>query len=259
MTKLTIQQMEAQLRAMSDVNAPSTLASTVLAQVGLIDQYSSIQTPLGTGFVAWNRQGISALMVLPDADAFEQYFNERFHRRLVASNEPDQRLLTRVQAVLSGEKIDLDFDLRGLSDFEQAVLIKARQIPRGEIRPYSWIAREIENPKAVRAVGSALGHNPIPLLIPCHRVVRSDGKIGNYLFGSESKRAMLELEGVNTQQVEDFADHGVKYYGSDTTNIFCYPTCRHARRVTGKHLVTFSSETEARAAGYRPCKVCRPA
>ncbi|MBX3066666.1 MAG: methylated-DNA--[protein]-cysteine S-methyltransferase [Anaerolineae bacterium] len=244
---------------MSKVNAPSTLASAVLAQVGLIDQYSSIQTPLGIGFVSWNRQGISALMVLPDAAEFERYFNDRFHRRLVSNDNPDRHFLSRVAAALSGEKLDLAFDLRGLSDFERAVLVKARQIPRGEIRPYSWIAREIENPKAVRAVGSALGHNPIPLLIPCHRVVRSDGKIGNYLFGSESKRAMLELEGVDTQQLEDFADHGVKYYGSDTTNIFCYPTCRHARRVTGKHLVTFSSEEEARAAGYRPCKVCRPA
>jgi O-6-methylguanine DNA methyltransferase len=251
--------LERKLRELAGIHAPATLANNVLAEVGLIDQYTTILTPLGEGFVAWNGKGVSALMLMQEASEFEAYFNSRFKRRLVRSTAPDQHLFNKINAALQGEKVDLPFDLRGLTDFERAVLVKATEIPRGEIRPYSWIAREIDNAKAVRAVGSALGHNPIPLLIPCHRIVRSDGKIGNYMFGSGNKRTILELEGVNTQQVEETAAHGVMFNGSDTTGIFCYPTCRHARRTTPQHLVTFGSEAEARAAGYRPCKVCRPA
>ena len=83
-------------------------------------------------------------------------------------------------ALRSGKATSLRYDLDALTEFERAVLAKALEIPAGEVRPYGWIAREIGRPKAVRAVGTALGRNPVPLLIPCHRVVRSDGRIGNY-------------------------------------------------------------------------------
>ena len=69
------------------------------------------------------------------------------------------------------------------------MLTKTLEIPSGEVRPYGWVAREIGRPKAVRAVGSALGRNPVPVLIPCHRVVRSDGHVGNYGLGVPMKRA----------------------------------------------------------------------
>ena len=71
-------------------------------------------------------------------------------------------------------------DLRGHTEFERDVWRKALDIPRGEVRPYGWIAAEIGRPRAVRAVGTALGHNPVPLIVPCHRVVRTDGSIGQY-------------------------------------------------------------------------------
>ena len=67
--------------------------------------------------------------------------------------------------------------------------MKALEIPRGEVRPYGWIAAEIGRPKAVRAVGTALGHNPVPLIVPCHRVVRSDGMIGQYSLGGPQQQA----------------------------------------------------------------------
>jgi len=99
----------------------------------------------------------------------------------------------------------------------------------------------------------------VPVLIPCHRVVRTDGRIGNYAYGTPMKRALLEHEGVDTRAIETTAGRGVRLVGSDTTRIFCYPTCRHARRIDETHRVEFHSESEAEAAGYRPCKVCRPA
>ena len=150
------------------------------------------------------------------------------------------------------------YDLRGTSPFEQAVLAKAQEIPRGQVRPYAWVAGELGQPAAVRAVGAALGRNPIPVLIPCHRVVGSDGRLTGYAWGVPYKRALLAAEGADPDELERLGRRGTRFYGSDTTRIYCYPTCAHARRVTGPHLQRFSGAAQAAAAGYRPCLVCRP-
>jgi O-6-methylguanine DNA methyltransferase len=151
-------------------------------------------------------------------------------------------------------------DLRGATEFEQAVWRKTLEIPRGEIRPYGWVAAEIGKPAAVRAVGTALGHNPIPLVVPCHRVVRSDGLNGNYSMGGPAnKRRILRIEGLDPDELEAQARAGVRYLGSDTTRNVCLPTCHNARRITAPHRVPFRSLSAASSAGYRPCRDCRPA
>jgi len=173
---------------------------------------------------------------------------------------PPVALARAVERRLRGERAEIRFDLRGLTEFERATLLKASEIPRGEVRPYGWIAAEIGRPKAVRAVGTALGHNPVPLIVPCHRVVRSDGTIGQYsLGGPENKRTILEAEGLDLPEMERLAASGVRFIGSDTTKIFCLPTCRHARRVTDRHRLEFHSMADGQARGYRACLVCRPA
>jgi O-6-methylguanine DNA methyltransferase len=150
-------------------------------------------------------------------------------------------------------------DLRGRAEFEQAVWHKALEIPRGEVRPYGWIAAEIGRPKAVRAVGSALGRNPVPLIVPCHRVVRTDGTIGQYsLGGSSNKRRVLEAEGLDLPRLERLAARGVRLVGSDTTHIVCHPSCHHAKRITERHVVAFHALVDAQRAGYRACRDCRP-
>ncbi|HSE06226.1 MAG TPA: methylated-DNA--[protein]-cysteine S-methyltransferase, partial [Methylomirabilota bacterium] len=78
-------------------------------------------------------------------------------------------------------------DLAAVPDFQRRVLEAARMIPFGEARPYAWIAARIGHPRAVRAVGTALGRNPVPLILPCHRVWRSDGGLGGYIFGAAVK------------------------------------------------------------------------
>ena len=84
-----------------------------------------------------------------------------------ASPSLPPRLARAVERRLAGDRrARIDLDLRGTTEFEQAVWLKALEIPRGEVRPYGWIAAEIGRPKAVRAVGTALGHNPIPLIVP---------------------------------------------------------------------------------------------
>jgi O-6-methylguanine DNA methyltransferase len=249
-----------QLRQLGDVHAPAAILPTVLEHTGLADAYASLPTPIGPVFVAYNDYGVSAVMrALSEAD-FERAFRRRCGRPLRRVAElPDALVHTLRQQLTGAGRSSPRLDLRRLSEFERTVLRKVLQIPRGEVRPYAWVAREIGSPKAVRAVGSALRRNPVPLLIPCHRVVRSDGSAGQYVFGSEAKRAVLAAEGVDVGGLEELARAGTRYYGSDTTRVYCFPTCRNARRIAHRHRMPFSSTQAAAAAGYRPCKVCRPA
>jgi O-6-methylguanine DNA methyltransferase len=237
--------------------APKRLLRNVMAATEEADGYVEIDGPRGPLLVAFNERGISCIdAAAAGVEGFEEYFIGRFHRGLRPATEAPRGLS---RALASGNARHLRFDLAGLTEFEQAVLRKALEIPRGEVRSYGWIAREIGRPKAVRAVGSALGNNPVPVAIPCHRVVRSDGTIGEYALGTPMKCELLDGEGVDVEGIERLAAGGVRFVGSDTTHIFCVPTCRDARRVTERHEVTFRSAAEAASKGYRPCKHCRPA
>jgi len=80
------------------------------------------------------------------------------------------------------------------TDFEKKVWLALKEIPYGETRTYKWIAEKIGSPKANRAVGQALGRNPIPIVLPCHRIIESDGSIGGYSSGVDIKRRLLEME-----------------------------------------------------------------
>lgn len=97
-----------------------------------------------------------------------------------------------------GKKLpDELFDLRGLLAFEKKVLMATMRIPRGSVMTYGEVARVINHPRSARAVGNALACNPLPLVIPCHRVICSDGRIGRYQCGAGKKRQLLEWEGVS--------------------------------------------------------------
>ena len=241
--------------------APPGLAPNVLAEVGLADRYDRVESPIGPLVVAWNGLGVSAVEEAPDDAAFEAAHVARTGRPVYRADRLPDRLAAAIAKRLAGDRhVRIDLDLRGHTDFERDVWHKALEIPRGEVRPYGWIAAEIGRPKAVRAVGTALGHNPVPLIVPCHRVVRTDGTLGQYsLGGPGNKRTILTDEGVDLPRLEELASSGIRFIGSDTTKIFCLPTCRHARRVTDRHRLEFHSMAEGQARGYRACKVCRPA
>jgi methylated-DNA-[protein]-cysteine S-methyltransferase len=104
-----------------------------------------------------------------------------------------------MQAYLGGEVVDLSLDLleMGLCGaFQQRVLLAEYAIPRGSVSTYGRIAAHLDAPRAARAVGTALGRNPFPIVIPCHRAVRSDGALGGYRGGLPMKRALLQMEGI---------------------------------------------------------------
>jgi O-6-methylguanine DNA methyltransferase len=241
--------------------APLGLLDRVLAEIGLADQYALRPSPLGDVFVAFNGRGVTTVDLAVSAAAFEERFTEIHGRRAVRTAELPARIAAQVdKALATGRPGQLALDLTGLSEFHQAVLLTAATIPRGEVRPYGWIAKEIGKPDAVRAVGTALARNPVPVIIPCHRVVRSDGTLGKYSLGSEeNKRTLLAIEGLNVENLERLAARGVRFLGSNTTRVFCHPTCHNARRITDAHRVEFLSEAAASKAGYRACQVCRPA
>ena len=242
------------------VEAPASVGFSALVDAGLADRYASIDTPLGAVFVAWNGRGVSWVTPATDPPAFEDRFRTTLGRDIAPADELPARLASAIARRLDGDRrVRIPLDLRGHTPFEVAVWTKALEIPRGEVRPYGWIAAEIGKPKAVRAVGTALAHNPVPLVVPCHRVVRSDGMIGQYSMGGpDAKRRMLAAEGLDTRVLETEAAAGIRFIGSDTTHIVCHPTCRDARRVTARHRIPFTSLSAAASAGYRPCLHCRP-
>ena len=241
--------------------APPTLADDVLVAVGLADRYARIDSPIGSLVVAWNGVGVSAVDAAPDDDAFATTHERRTGRRSIRVDRLPGPLERAIRRRLDGDRrVRIDLDLRGHSEFERDVWRKALEIPRGEVRPYGWIAAEIGRPRAVRAVGTALGHNPVPLIVPCHRVVRSDGMIGQYsLGGPGNKRLILATEGLDPERLEADARQGIRLVGSDSTHVVCLPTCHNAKRIGAAHRVAFRSMTGAAASGYRPCRECRPA
>ncbi|WP_353850865.1 MGMT family protein [Acidithiobacillus sp.] len=88
--------------------------------------------------------------------------------------------------------------------FQRQVLKKLQEIPRGEVRSYGWLAKRLEHPRASRAVGNALAWNPFPFVIPCHRVIRADGRLGKYSGGGDNMKArLLAYEGVSVGQGKD--------------------------------------------------------
>ena len=256
----TDRELTQQLSELGLDRAPASLLPAVLTTLGLGDWYTTMSTPLGPVYVAYSRHGISLITQAERREAFEIAYRNHTGRPVNPVEVPPGWLAQAFNRWMNGAKPGVSFDLQYRTEFERSVLLKAQEIPRGEVRPYSWIAREIGHPRAVRAVGTALAHNPVPLLIPCHRVVRSDGMIGQYgLGGPVAKRSILTAEGVEVDSLEALGRSGVRLVGSDSTHIFCFPTCRQARRIGDSHRVSFATESAASAAGYRPCKLCRPA
>ena len=138
-------------------------------------------------------------------------------------------------------------DLGGVAEFQSHVLAEAARIPFGEVESYATLARRIGHPRAARAVGNALGANPVPVLVPCHRVIRGDGTWGHYAFGAALKTRLLELERATPLLV-----------GCTSTRIVCRRGCRAEQRIGEDRRVVFASVADAAGVGYRPCKVCRP-
>lgn len=236
---------------------PPGIGEGVALGTGLADGYDLYDSPVGTVAVAFNPVGVSSVDMADEG--LETRFAQRHGRPLIRAQAPDAWARHIPAAIEAGAPGQLPIDLRSVTVFQAGVLQVAASIPRGEVRPYAWLAHEVDRPGAVRAVGSTMARNPVPLIIPCHRVVRSDGHIGAYsLGGPHNKHELLQHEGLRPEWLEDLASRHVRFQGNESTGIFCHPSCHAIRRSKESNVVGLRSVEEAVSAGFRPCKVCRP-
>ncbi|MDH3249091.1 MAG: methylated-DNA--[protein]-cysteine S-methyltransferase [Acidimicrobiia bacterium] len=233
---------------------PGVTTEAIRLGTGLVDGFDVFESPIGDVVVGFNVRGVSFVDLAAGFDPDET------GRGAVQATPPKGWDAKIRRAIERGRPADLPVDLGGVTSFQRSVLEVAATIPYGQVRPYGWLADHVGNRGAVRAVGSTMARNPVPLIIPCHRVVRSDGRIGNYsLGGAHNKTDLLGHEGVDLDRLASLAARNIRFVGSDTTGIFCLPTCSHARRISDAHQVELKSAAAAEAAGFRPCKVCEPA
>jgi O-6-methylguanine DNA methyltransferase len=235
-----------------------TLVPPSSCREGCKDAIADSFDRVGDVWVAFSNDRIRMITEADSIDDVRQPYAKKYGRVLEPGTIPDA-LRRQVAAALRGEGVDAPkVDLDAANDLEHVVLQTLTRIPRGEVRTYAWVARQAGRPRAVRAVANVIARNAVPYVVPCHRVVPSSGGIGNYIFGSATKRALLQREGVDVDQLDALAKEHVRYIGSRTTHIFCFPTCRDAKRIQEKNRIPFRDADDAMENGYRPCRHCQP-
>jgi len=156
-------------------------------------------TPLGSVWVALNDRGLIAVEISSTDNAFCKMLERRFHTQAVLDKVRTSEAVRQVREYLDGkrESFDLPIDWSVMTPLQIQVLQATYAIPRGETRAYGTIAAQIGNPQASRAVGRAEATNPMPLVIPCHRVIGADGSLRGYggSGGLQTKAWLLQLEG----------------------------------------------------------------
>ena len=234
--------------------APDNSASLVERMLkGATDAFFEAESPLGAVYVAVGPGGVRHVASAGSPEEFARGHRERFGRLVSpAGEELVAAWAGRVERALAGEGT-VPLDLSGTTPFQRRVLEVVGGIRRGEVRPYVWVAHEAGAPGASRAVGNVMASNPVPLLVPCHRVVRNDGRTGSYAFGADKKVRLLEGEGVPPAELA-----GAPYVATPTTGVVCHATCPNAKRIRPENRRPFRSVWAAVGAGFRPCKVCRP-
>ncbi len=155
--------------------------------------YSTGDCPIGRLLVAATNHGICSVNVGSDDRALVGALREEYPSARIVRTEKAKRLLEGVNDHLRGQRVRLPLDVRG-TDFQLMVWSALRRIPLGETRSYSEVASMIGEPRATRAVANACAANPVPLIVPCHRVIRKDGGLGGYGLGLPRKRALLARE-----------------------------------------------------------------
>lgn len=158
--------------------------------------YGTLSTPIGHVLIASSRQGIVAIRIGNHAELLEQMFLNQFKNQEVVMNPVGLRhIANAITEYVTGSRRSFHFplDIKG-SEFEMRVWNELAKIPFGETRSYTDIAIAIGNVKAVRAVANACGDNPVPIIIPCHRVIQKDGGLGGFSPGIEFKKKLLAIE-----------------------------------------------------------------
>lgn len=175
-------------------------------------------SPFGPVAIVWTaRNGVPKVVrvvLSPPGAHGDERARRLFSNARAGSCAEIDALACDVERLLSGEAVDIPLgvaDLAACPHFQQAVLRAEHAIPRGSVSTYRLLAAHLGRPTAARAAGNALATNPFPLIVPCHRAIRSDGHLGGYQGGLAMKRTLLEMEGVDIDDAEHVTSPG-RYY-----------------------------------------------
>ena len=170
-----------------------------------IIQYSCLNSPFGPVFVAKTIKGVCFINLSKISEAgFQSLLQKRFRKKAIRDDKKLKSVINELFDYFNGNQVSSKsiLDLSMGTIFQRKVWDQISKIPYGELRTYKWIASEIGNPSAVRAVGNAVGRNPVPPIIPCHRVIRTDGNLGGFSSGISLKKWLLKLENNSYQTNE---------------------------------------------------------
>jgi methylated-DNA-[protein]-cysteine S-methyltransferase len=168
------------------------------AREGLLDAaYDFVDSPIGPLFVAASQQGLCRISYDSEPERELDRLSRDFGVRVLRSAKPIDAARRELDEYFEGERrtFDLPVDVRLLADFNRRVLRELARVPYGEVVTYGELAMRAARPRAARAVGMVMNRNPIPIVLPCHRVVGANGKLTGYAGGLDRKEALLRLEG----------------------------------------------------------------
>jgi methylated-DNA-[protein]-cysteine S-methyltransferase len=168
------------------------------ADAGLLDvAYDIVDTPIGHLLVAATDGGLCRISYDPEHDRVVEHLARTLGTRVLRSARPVDPTRRQLDEYFEKNRteFELDVDLRLAPDFSRRVLEELARVPYGEMTTYGELARRVERPRAARAVGTVMNRNPIPIVLPCHRVVGASGSLVGYGGGLDRKEALLRLEG----------------------------------------------------------------
>jgi len=167
-------------------------------EAGLLDvAYDIVDTPIGQLFVAATDRGLCRISFDPETERVVEGLARTLGTRVLRSPRPVDKTRRQLEEYFDKRRTDfaLEVDLRLAADFSRRVLQELALVPYGEVTTYGELAKRADRPRAARAVGTVMNRNPIPIVLPCHRVVGSTGSLVGYGGGLDRKEALLRLEG----------------------------------------------------------------
>jgi methylated-DNA-[protein]-cysteine S-methyltransferase len=159
--------------------------------------YDLVETPIGSLFVAATDRGLARIVYDADPEREVEQLARTFGLRVLRTPKPIDEARRELDEYFDGrrKRFDLPLDLASLASFNRRVLAELARVPYGEVVTYGELATRADRPRAARAVGTAMNRNPLPIVLPCHRVIGANGKLTGYGGGLERKAALLRLEG----------------------------------------------------------------
>ncbi len=159
--------------------------------------YDLVDTPIGTLFVATTERGLARIVYDAEPEQQLESLARTFGRRVLRAAAPIDSTRRELEEYFEGRRraFDLPLDLTAIADFHRRVLRELAEVPYGQVVTYGALAARAERPRAARAVGTAMNRNPVPIVLPCHRVIGANGSLTGYGGGLERKEALLRLEG----------------------------------------------------------------